>query len=72
MLPIVDRHDDPPTGPHKRPNADMEKAMKRIVVGAALASANVPALRDASRIAPYIFRIAHNRGVSHVANRIGP
>lgn len=28
----------------------------------------LPGLRDSSRIAPYIFRIAHNRGVSHVAH----
>lgn len=29
----------------------------------------LPRLRDKTRIAPYIFRIAHNRGVSHVVAR---
>jgi RNA polymerase sigma-70 factor (ECF subfamily) len=26
----------------------------------------LPALRDADRLAPFVFRIAHNRGVTHV------
>lgn len=61
--------------------------MKRIIAGVAFASVAapmlhedlrtathraLPGLRDASRIAPDMFGIAHNRGVSHVAARIGP
>ncbi len=30
----------------------------------------LPALKDLGRIAPYIFRIAHNRGVNHVVRRV--
>lgn len=30
----------------------------------------LPALRDPDRIAPFIFRIAHNRGVDHVVRRV--
>lgn len=30
----------------------------------------LPALKDPGRIAPFIFRIAHNRGVSHVVRRV--
>lgn len=30
----------------------------------------LPALKDEGRIAPFVFRIAHNRGVSHVVRRV--
>jgi len=30
----------------------------------------LPALKDPGRIAPFIFRIAHNRGVNHVVRRV--
>jgi RNA polymerase sigma-70 factor (ECF subfamily) len=30
----------------------------------------LPALKDPERIAPFIFRIAHNRGVNHVVRRV--
>jgi len=42
-FPIVDRHHNPPTGPHKRPNVGMEQAMKQFIAGIALASIAVPA-----------------------------
>ncbi|MEZ0244377.1 MAG: RNA polymerase sigma factor [Sphingomonas sp.] len=31
----------------------------------------LPALVDATRLAPFVFRIAHNRGVSHVVRESG-
>lgn len=31
----------------------------------------LPALTDEKRLAPYLFRIAHNRGVSHVVRQVG-
>ena len=31
----------------------------------------LPALRQKERLAPYIYRIAHNRAVSHVARAVG-
>lgn len=31
----------------------------------------LPALKDPERIAPFIFRIAHNCGVNHVVRRVG-
>lgn len=32
---------------------------------------SLPALNKASSLAPFIFRIAHNRGVSHVIRQVG-
>jgi len=31
----------------------------------------LPALREKDRLAPYLYRIAHNRAVSHVAKAVG-
>ncbi|TIX49696.1 RNA polymerase sigma factor [Alteraurantiacibacter aquimixticola] len=31
----------------------------------------LPALREKERLAPYVYRIAHNRSVSHVAKAVG-
>lgn len=31
----------------------------------------LPALREKERLAPYLYRIAHNRSVSHVARAVG-
>ena len=31
----------------------------------------LPALREKGRLAPYLYRIAHNRAVSHVARAVG-
>lgn len=31
----------------------------------------LPSLRDAASLAPFVFRIAHNRGVTHVIRQVG-